>query len=256
MCVADQLEKASAAWRSCGIDFVDNEHALNGLLDEKLRPLREHLLRGEDPEDVVQLSGATFWEITPKYRFDLLRFDIPEVANQLALAIGLGSTYLDRLADTRTAYFRSLPDAAFWQHIDAGVRLASSGWDRLSLLLDLAYDLRLDAECNLKTVLRKLRRVDAVIEQDVDFRGLKAIRDGALFQSLEAARGEGARHEATHLLTPSIRFFAETIERLAGAGPGGDEPAGWRDLLVQHHDAYLRGIEHAATLVERRWSNE
>lgn len=120
------------------------------------------------------------------------------------------------------------------------------------MLLDLAYDLQLGSECSLPAVLRALPPTDdAIVHQDA-FKSVKGFHDDRM-DDLEAGRGAGARNEATHLLSPSVRFFGETIERLAESGPGGRSPSDWVALLVEHHAFLTRGILDACTLVERRF---
>lgn len=216
---------------------------------------RSHLLKLEASQPQLPLSGNTFWDITPKYRFDVLAEDIPRVANELAFAIGLSSVYLGQVAEGRRPYFRTSADSFFWYHIDFGVRLASSGWDRIALLLDLAFDLKTGTKCNFPLVLREMPKVDEHIIEDGNFKKLKAFRDGR-FLDLEAGAGEGARHEATHLLSPSTRFLFEysdaVAKKLRKVPPELRPEARW-DMLVEHHRFYVSGIENTLGLVASRW---
>jgi hypothetical protein len=70
-----------------GIKFLNREHPLLGELHEYCRGLRSHLLEKEEGEKRSPLIENTLWDITPKYRLDILTQDIPKVGNQLAYAI-------------------------------------------------------------------------------------------------------------------------------------------------------------------------
>ena len=235
------------------VDYVDAEHELVSRLNTSCAELRKHLLSEERDKEIVQLSEATsYWELTPKCRYDYLIFDIPSVANQLAFSVWLARLQVEHLTEATSGYFPTWSDALFWYHIDFGVRLTSSAWDRTALLLDLAFQLDSGAGCSLPTVLKCLPSVDVTIIHLSSFKMLKAFRDGP-FKELEAGPGAGARHEATHLLSPSTRRLAECIESFSRKVATGRQPREWLDFLQQHHAMYLEGLEHALRLVEQRW---
>ncbi len=216
---------------------------------------RSHLLKLEDSQLPLPLTGSTFWDITPKYRFDALAIDIPRVANELAFAIGFSSIYLPQVAEGKRRYFPTCADAFFWYHIDFGIRLASSGWDRIALLLDLAFDLKTGTRCNFPLVLREIAKLDKQIVHEESFKELKAFRDGR-FLDLEVRAGKGARHEATHLLSPGTRFlfeFHEAVPQKLEEVPSELRPEARRDMLVEHHRFYVLGVENTLRLVASRW---
>ena len=253
MSLNDRLVSSLSKLRADGtLDYLGREHELVSRLSTSCTGLRRHLLSEEREEEIVQLSEATtYWDLTPKYRYDLLVFDIPSVANQLAFSVWLGTLHVDHLAETTSGYFPTWSDVLFWYHIDFGVRLASSAWDRTALLLDLAFQLDSGASCSLPTVLRLLPGVDSAIVHVASFKMLKAFRDDR-FKELEAGPGAGARHEATHLVSPSTRRLAEFIESFTRGSPG-KKPGEWLEFLQFHHAMYLEGLEHALNLVEERW---
>ena len=73
--------------------------------------------------------------------------------------------------------FPTFADGFFWYHIDYGFRLAPSGWDRLALLLDLAFNTGVGFSCNLKRVLIAITKKDPQIVQDTNFVELTSFRD-------------------------------------------------------------------------------
>lgn len=238
-----------------GIKFLNRDHPLLGELHKYCSGLRSHLLEKEGGEKRYPLIANAFWEITPKYRLDVLIQDIVKIGNQLAYAIGFATLYLEHLSEAERVYFPGPGDNFFWYHIDFGLRLASSGWDRLALLLDLSYDLNTGVRCNLQLVLREITKANSNIVNDNDFKTLKTFRDGR-FLDLEAHAGEGARHEATHLLSPSTRFLFEFLDahgKRPEEVPTKLRPKAQRDLLMDHHGFYLSGIKNAIHLVHLRW---
>lgn len=137
--------------------------------------------------------------------------------------------------------------------MDFGFRLASSGWDRLSLLLDLTFALNTKDRCSLRVILKELPIRDKNIVKNGHFISLKTFRDNK-FLELEAGQGEGTRHEATHLLSPRTRFFAEFIDTTLQGRPIAEERRKEQlDKLGEHHWHYLRGIHDALRLVAYRW---
>jgi len=238
-----------------GIKVINGDHPLLGELLGHCSGLRSYLLKTEGAQTRRPLLANTFWDIIAKYRLDVLTQDIPKVANQLAYAIAFATLYLDYIAEAGKAYFPNAGNHFFWYHIDFGLRLASSGWDRIALLLDLAYELNTGTKCGLATVLKEIPKKDANIVKQNDFKELKKFRDN-WFLDLEANAGEGARHEATHLLSPSSRFLFEFLD---GYGKTLDEvplklsPKTQRDLLIEHHGFYVSGIGNAIRLVLLRW---
>lgn len=249
------VSELSAVLSELSLDFLGGEHELVAKIHTSCAGLRRHLHSEEREDDIVPLTeAASYWDLTPKYRYDLLAFDIPNLANQLAFSVGLGTVHVDHVAKTGGGYFPTWSDVLFWYHVDFGVRLASSSWDRTALLLDLAFGLNCGAGCNLPTVLRRLPEEDPDIVHRGCFKRLKQFRDGR-FTELEAGRGSGARHEATHLLSPSTRYLAEFVESFSRENAR-TEASDWRQFLREHHGIYLEGLKDALRLVEERWPVE
>lgn len=236
------------------IFLLNVEHPIVDELHKCCSKLRSYLLDLEANQPRSSLSHSSFWQITPKYRLDVLRMGIPKIANQLAYAISFSTLYLSQIAESKTTYFPTMVDSFFWYHIDFGTRLASSGWDRIALLLDLAYQLNTLTECSFPFVLRELPKVDKKIVQDANFKKLKTFRDSR-FLDLEAGSGKGARHETTHLLSPSTKFFFEFLENgnKSVSVPPELRPKERRNMLIEHHEFYLSGIQSALQLVSLRW---
>lgn len=237
------------------ISLIDLNHPFLGEFYKRCSKFRSDLLNKETAQARPPLSGSSFWDITPKYRVDVLGIDISKMANQLAFAIGFASLYLSQVAKSETTYFPTTADSFFWYHIDFGIRLASSGWDRIALLLDLAFGLNTGTNCNLRLVLKNIPKVDTQIIQDASFKKLKAFRDGR-FLYLEAKAGTGARYEATHLLSPGTRLLFEFLDTHAGKPPKVPtelRPKERRDMLIEHHGFYLSRIQDALRLVSLRW---
>jgi hypothetical protein len=237
------------------ISLIDSNHQFVGEYYKCCSRLRTHLLNKESGQALFPLSGGSFWDITPKFRVDVLGIDIHTIANQLAYSIGFSSLYLNQVAKIQTQYSPTMADYFFWYHIDFGIRLASSGWDRIALLLDLAFELNSGKDCNLSLVLRNIPKVNPQIIQDVNFKKLKAFRDSR-FLDLEAGAGKGARHETTHLISPSTRLLFEFLDTHAGMPgkiPPELRPKERLDMLIEHHGFYLSGVQDTLRLISLRW---
>ena len=176
----------------------------------------------DDPskQNSKRLGASTYWEVSDLYKYDILAADIPRIARQLAYGIAQASLYLPHV-EYSIPINRGMGHALFWYHIDFSTRLASSGWDRLSLLLDLVFNTGLIHQCNFPKVLRQLAICFPVVRDAQPFKRLTAFRDGP-FQELEAKRGEGMRHEATHIITPSIRELFLCLEDLRESSDSAD----------------------------------
>lgn len=239
-----------------GISFMDGNHPTFGVLYGCTAKFREHLLQSERGQSRTPFSQNSFWKITPKYRFDILRIDIPRVANAIATAIGLASIYFEHIAiaDVKASFIPTMGDFLFWNNVDYGIRLSSSGWDRIALMLDLAYELNTDTNCNLKVVLKELSK-DPQITNQAEFKSLKKFRDTD-FNNLEAKVGEGARHEATHLVSPQTRHLFEFLDAHVGnlgSIPPDIRPKERLEFLKKHYELYISGIEDASKLIAFRW---
>jgi len=79
-----------------GITLLDGNQPVLELLDESVSTFRSHLVTSE-PSHRPAFSQNSFWDITPKYRFDILKLDVVRVTNALVGAIGLSYIYLGHL---------------------------------------------------------------------------------------------------------------------------------------------------------------
>lgn len=196
------------------------------------------------------LTTGDFWGLSGKYKFDILVRELEKIARQIITSVAFTTRYSPKLADTRLGtYDGTIVDHMFWYHVDFGVRLLSSGWDRIALLLDLAYELGLHDRCNLSRVLKELPKAAIDIERDEAFKFIKQYRDNE-FTELENGPGRGVRHEATHILTPSSRHFFSFLETHIH-GTSISEPYKWVTLLEKQYLYYLQGISKAASLIEK-----
>ncbi len=165
----------------------------------------------EERKNYSNLADGTWWDLTPKYRIDALGREIPTIFNQFALVIGLASLYHAETSTLVPPLITNSADALYWLTVDNGYRLASSGWDRISLLLDTVYSLHTSYECSFTKVLKELPKKYGGITSNEYFKALKKVRDRE-FKELESRRGKGIRHEITHLLSQDTRFFLEYLE--------------------------------------------
>ncbi len=224
------------------------------MLPRECGNLRSRLLEknSEEHKGRSLLNGNSFWELSPSYRFDLLGYEIPLIADQLAYAIGMASIYLPHLRqDVSTLHTRpTIADFLFWFNIDSGIRIASSCWERLGLLLDLAFDLKLGNRCSFPATLDRLAKHK--VAKSKQYRQLDRIRRGD-FQELEAGHGRGARHETTHYISPRVRFFhAELLEQFVSENSDSIELRGaeyWLNLLVRQHRLFIEGATVAIRMV-------
>ncbi len=235
----------SPLWMKCNNECVELRKRLEAEAteEEKGRRLRD---------------GYSFWEISPSYRFDLLNSEIPWIADELAYAIAYMSIYLPYVQQDVTTRDRgpSMADFLFWYHADAGVRIASSCWERLGLLLDLAFDLELKNRCSFPAAIDKLADSEHTLKiaESEEFKQLEEIRNGE-FQELEAGYGKGVRHETTHYLNMRTRFFhMELVEPWVSDEDVEDNSknaAYWRDFLIEQHRLYIQGATAAIQMVAR-----
>lgn len=232
----------------------DDRHPLWVLIPRECTNVRQRL-DTVAPARKVNNKPATFWDISEKYRFDLLGYEIAWISDQLAFATGMASLHRPYVRQTSDSpYARpTMSDSLFWFYVDTGLRNASSCWDRVAIFLDLAFGLGLQTSCSFSKVIESLRKINAVKDTE-EFKNLVKFRDGR-FQELEAGKGAGARHEATHIITPRNRYFAaeiiepQTNNTLLSAGKGHDY---WINFLVKHHGIYLKGAQDAVFLAAKR----
>jgi hypothetical protein len=253
---APLADEVLAKIRELKLELVSNDHPLQEALFSRLAPLRNSLLALEASNGGNRpLSASTFWEITPKYRFDILSLEIPKIANQLALAISQAAIYFPLRTIPIIPYSPIITDSFFWYHIDFGTRLVSSGWDRVALLLDLAFHLKTERDCSLRRVLHDIPRISSEAACQKSFRNLKMFRDTA-FREIEGGSSLGGRHEVTHIMTPYTRlmfeFFDAAVDQPGKILP--PERAEERfELLRKHHILLLDGVASAIDLVAWKW---
>jgi len=243
-----------AVLQELGINDLPHK-SINKEIEQYCGALRNHLLNEEKNLTKKPLYNNTFWDITPKYRYDILAIDIPRIANLIAYSIGFSTLYFRQFPSNRKTYDITLVDAFFWYHIDFGTRLISSGWDRIALLLDLAYSLKIGEKCSISSVLRKLKKVDLQIDNDDNFKILNRFYD-TNFKELEGGVGKGARHETTHIISPGTRFLFEYLDMnsiVSDGNPFDHRHLRVSDMLKRHYDFYLEGINSALKLVSRKW---
>jgi hypothetical protein len=152
-------------------------------------------------------------------------------------------------------YSPTIADTFLWYHVDFGMRLVSSGWDRVALLLDLAFDLHTERDCSLPRVLQEIPRVSPKAVHEDSFKDLKRFRDSA-FTEIEGRASLGSRHEITHIMTLSTRLlfeFFDAATNLPGKVPPLERASERLKLLRKHHGHLLDGIASAVDLVAWKW---
>lgn len=232
--------------------FIQKFHSSTSKLRDLLVEI-ENNLYSDKPRP--RLSENHPFNVTLKYQLDYLGMDMPQIANQYCIAVASAYYFLPNTSDTKTGYFYSRPDLFFWYNIDFGYRLASSGWDRISYLLNIAFNLRIE-KYNLSNVLKSLpKKVESVVN-DGSFMSLKKFRDEKL-HDLEYKYGGGARHETTHVISRSTRFFCEVLEKFK---IGSDEMEKRRveelKVLEDHHKFYIKGIQDSLDLMKSNVSRK
>ena len=214
--------------------------------------VRKKLLDEEKSNPGGILSGSTFWDVSTKYRWDVLAFDISAIANRLALSLALANIYLPSTAKIEDVpYIRTRADELFWYAVDTGFRLTSSGWDRIGLLLDVAFALHLGNQCSFKNAIRKITNVCGDDCNNPYLKALLEFRDTGFVELEGHQRGEGIRHETTHLMLLSTRFTMECLENV-GTIQRVEDPHEWFGKLRSHYDYYVRGIADAVNLIGSR----
>jgi len=213
---------------------------------------RQRLVQDEATRTRVPLLGSSFWDVTPKYRCDALQFDLVYLADQLAWAIGFASVYLNHAPKSEQHHGWDAAEHLCMYHLDFAIRLASSGWDRIALLLDLAFDLGTGERCDLSRVLIEIPKKWPRLVNNEHFKWLKKFRDKD-FLELEAGKGRGRRHEVTHLLAFRTRFLCESLDCHTPPGhvvpPKRSRLEQTRDSLLQHYHHYVSGINQATNLI-------
>lgn len=158
------------------------------------------------------------WSVTPKYRFDIVIEDFNRILLHINFSIHNMEKILPDIADIKfwEPYLQGGHDMAYWYYVDQCIKSISSGWDRLAILLDIAFKTELWKNVNLHKILdEKLK--DKILEkhpnlyENKDFIQLQKIQRNEL-QFLESTRWIWLRHEATHSMTLGTRFWFEFLE--------------------------------------------
>ena len=195
-------------------------------------------------------------DITSKYQLDYLRDDIIQISNQFATSIAQAFYFLPNTSKIKYSYFYNKQDSFYWYNIDNGFKIASSGWDRISFLLNLSFNLGIK-KYNLSNVLAAIAsKIGGVIE-NYSFKSLKKFRDGK-FMELEHKLSEGIRHEVIHIITRHTRFWCELMEQIdfdeqqmvKNRLELEEKRANEVNLLEEHYKLYLAGINDALDLIE------
>lgn len=241
------------------LDLLHSSHSFTQKFHSSTSKLRDLLVQLENKyysdKPRPRLSVNQPFKVTLKYQLDYLGMDIPQIANQYCIAIASAYYFLPNTSDTKRGYVYSHPDLLFWYNVDFGFRLASSGWDRISYLLNLSFNLQIK-KYNLPNVLKLLPKKVDNIEIDDSFKSLKKFRDEKL-HDLEYKYGGGARHETTHVISRSTRYFCEVLEKFR---IGSDEMETRREeelhLLKDHHKLYIKGIHDSLELIQSNFSRQ
>lgn len=240
------------------LEFVDNKHPFLKTFYESVNKLRDCLVKIEERDypngNLPQLSVTSPLKLSLKSQLDFLGREIPVIYNMFCVSLASAYYFLPHTSDTVNEYSYKMPDLLFWINVDSGFRFASSGWDRLSLLLNIAFNLRID-KYNLSSVLQAIPNRIRNVTQDNNFKSLKKFRDGR-FSELEYKLGGGARHETTHVISRDTRFFFEFLEHELGS----DEFKVRRDnelkLLEEHYNVLIEGIKHSLNLINTRFDEK
>jgi len=204
----------------------------------------------------AKITANTFWDLSPRFQFDALFQEIPNVEKQLAHSIALASIY-SPFVRYELPFRADSGHSLFWYHADYGTRLASSGWDRLALLLDLCFKLGLAEKCNLRRALGTLANKHSDVVDHEAFKWLKNFRDKE-FDELDGHNGVGARHESSHLLSAAGRDFWETLEDMT-KHPGKVQASGAErvvahiEFLKRHFALYQEGILQVVALLANKF---
>lgn len=241
------------------LEFIYNTHPLVNKFHISTSKLRDCLVQIEKTNypdgKLPQISAFNPLRLSPKYQLDFLGIEIPQICNQYCISLASAMYYFPITSDTTEGYFYTKSDLFFWNQIDHGFRLASSGWDRIALLLNLGFNLQIK-KYNLSTVLNALPKHVNGITTDDNFKRLKRFRDGK-FGDLEMNLSGGARHETTHILSRGTRFFLEFLEQFE---PGSDKSEIRRkedlNILKEHYGHLFEGINCAYELIDTRFEQK
>jgi len=233
-----------------GIDIKRDRDSLFNCLISSTSTYRDEAMRTFSPNTAF-LEGD-FWNIPPKYKIDIIVQDILYIVFSISKNIAISLIKSNEISNMIKQYDRSLDDVLFWDSIEHSLRLISSGWDRIGLLIDLVYNLNLNTRCNFPNVINILPKLDITIFDNEYYKKLKQFRD-TYFIDLENKRGKGYRHETTHLISLPTRIFFEFLEGKSNINPSikiKDRPAFFIEFVTKHYEYYIEGTKNTCKLIE------
>lgn len=212
--------------------------------------LRNHLLWEEANSSPRRITDASFWDTSRKYQFDIVALDIATIADSMAFSLALSHIYMPFVGNPVAKPLLIIDGGKlFWYHLDAGFRLASSGWDRIAILIDLAFDLQLEEQTKLIKVLKELPKKQNGIVHNPHFKWMKKFRENA-FSTLEGYP-LGVRHETTHRVSISTRFMNEYLEQIGDFKAVQRHTAhDWHGTLMEQYNYYIEGIGEVVALLD------
>ncbi len=239
--------------------FVYSGHPISKSILTSTKKLREVLVKLEKEQypdgNLPKISENIPLKVSLKYQLDYLFIEIPQICNQFCISLASAYYFLPYTSDTKYGYFYDKPDLFFWTNVDSGFRYASSGWDRLSLLLNIAFNLQI-IKYNLSSVLQAIPTQIVDVIQDDNFKNLKNFRDKR-FSELEFKLAGGARHETTHVISRSTRFFFEHIEKFElGSVKQKRRRENELNLLEDHYKLFIEGINDSLNLINTHFDEK
>jgi hypothetical protein len=255
----DHIDEIFRLIKDAKLEFIYNTHPLFSKFHTSTSKLRDCLVELEKAKypngKLPEISTINPLSLSPKYQLDFLGIEIPQICNQYCVSLASAIYYLPITSDTTEGYFYTKSDLFFWNHIDHGFRLASSGWDRIAFLLNLGFNMQI-RKYNLPSVLNALPKIVDGITADYNFKKLKRFRDGQ-FRDLEMDLSGGARHETTHILSRGTRFFLEFLEHFE---PGSNKSEIRREdelnIIKEHYEHLFEGINCAYELIDAHFDNK
>jgi hypothetical protein len=158
-----------------------------------------------------QLSKVGLLGLTEKARIDYLCLELRFIILQTAMSIASAHYFLPNTCDFRKTNQLTYDDLMYWYHIDYGIRLISSCWDRLSHYISLAFELAID-RIDFQNVIREIPKRHPTIVHNENFKQLKYIRD-VKFKEVEDKYSRGRRNIADHVLSSFTQIFCLRLEK-------------------------------------------
>jgi hypothetical protein len=130
-----------------------------------------------------------FWNLTKKARFDIVTEDFERIVWHIDFSIENMNKILPFVSKIKSGqqYSPSKNDDIFWYYMDQAIKSISSGWDRLAILLDMAFEIDLCRDVNLHKVLSEIVKEYPDISSKIDFVRLQNIQRNEL-QVLESSK--------------------------------------------------------------------